>query len=297
MNSYVIHQKIKAIANLGCEFEHSGYTFRPYDADRGFSSEEWLAAKLIPAADWHQASTRFRQELLPILDALSVLTQCSFSVIAMSYFVYRINNNDDGTFYLYVAHDRKTVGMSFWDKDQVHDLDRLLTIDNKIALHYFRESNNSSTAKTRLAMLVIAAEALAGQSKKIRICPTCTREETYSSTDRARLEKIVGQQVYERLYVKNHGSLRNRLFHGNVIEDMDVVEVLPSVYDNILDFLKHERGLTTLQKIVAAPRSFSSFDHGGLFVRGNAGIPDLRFAEENWNRQSVLPPVDVPTTY
>ncbi len=38
-------------------------------------------------------------ELIPVLDALSVLTQCSFTVIAMSFFIYRLNDNAEHLFY------------------------------------------------------------------------------------------------------------------------------------------------------------------------------------------------------
>lgn len=119
MNKYIIHHKVKAIANLGFDFQHGGYHFAPFETEKGFASEEWLASRELEASGYHEASVRFRQDLVPILGHHPVLLH---------------------------AHCHQT-----------EDLERLLKVDNKVALHYLRESNNSSTAKTRLAMLVIAA--------------------------------------------------------------------------------------------------------------------------------------------
>lgn len=299
MNRYVIQQKVKSIANLGIEFQSGGYTFTAFDPKNPFGSEQWLATKEIQAETYQDASLTFRLDLIPILDALSVLTQCSFSVIAMSFLIRRLNDNASNSFYLYVAQDRKTVGMPFWEKEQLADLERLLKIENKVALHYLRESNNSSTAKTRLAMLVSAAEALAGQKQKTRECPDCGRKETFSTSNRELLADILGKEAYERLYLKDGGALRHKLAHGSVVPDKDIVEVLPMVYERIiLDYLPKLCGVTTLHKIVAAPRTFTSFDHGGLFVRPvDDNALELRVAEQNWNKPAMLEPVDLPADY
>lgn len=299
MNTYLIQQKIKAIANLGITLKTAGYEFTAFDPKNAFGSEQWLATKQIETDSYQNASLDFRLGLIPILDALSVLTQCSFSLIAMSYLIRRVNDNDSNVFYLYVAQDRKTVGMPFWEKEQLADLEKLLQVENKVALHYLRESNNASTAKTRLAMLVFAAEAFAGQKEKTRECPDCGRKETFSTSNRELLQEIVGAEAYDRLYLKNGGALRHKLVHGSVVADKDIVEVLPLVYDNaILGYIPKLSGVQTLHKIVAAPRSFTSFDHGGLFVKPlKEDAVDLRVAEQVWNKPSVLEPIDEPAGY
>jgi len=74
---------------------------------------------------------------------------------------------------------------------------------------------------------------------------------------------------------------------------------LPIVYEKIvLEYLPKLGGVTTLHRIVAAPRTFTSFDHGGLFVRplDNKAL-ELLVAEQNWNKPGVLEPVDPPTGY
>jgi hypothetical protein len=299
MNTYLIQQKVKAIANLGTEFERAGYRFKAFDAKNPFGGEQWLAEKDVEGQCYQDASLAFRLGLIPILDALSVLTQCSFSFAAMSYLVRRLNDNESGVFYLYVAQDRKTVGMPLWDKEQLADLDRLLRFDNKVALHYLRESNNSSTAKTRLAMLVFAAEALAGQKEKARTCPDCGRVETFSTSNRELLAELLGKEAYDRLYIKDSGALRHKLVHGSVVPDKDIVEVVPLVYEKvILEYLPNLCGLQSVRKIAAAPRSFTSFDHGGLFVRPlEKSTVELPVAEQFWNRPSVLEPTDPPHAY
>ena len=296
MNTYLIQHKIKAIAKIGAEFESGGYKFTPYDVENPFRGEEWLATKQISDESYQDAILKYRLELIPILDALSVLTQCSFSIIAMSYLIRRLNGNESEVFYLYVAKDRETVGMPLWDKEQFADLARLMGFDDKVALHYLRESNNASTAKTRLAMLVSAAEALAGQKQKTRACPDCGRKEIFGTSNRELLTEIVGREVYERLYVKESGALRHRLAHGSFVPDKDTVEVLPILYEKvILEYLPKLCGLQTLKKIVAAPRSFASFDHGGLFVKPlRPEALGLQTAEKNWDNSTTLEPLDPP---
>ena len=93
--------------------------------------------------------------------------------------------------------------------------------------------------------------------------------------------------------------MRHKLAHGSVVPDKDIVEVLPMVYERIiLDYLPKLCGVTTLHTIVAAPRTFTSFDHGGLFVRPvDCNVLELRVAEQYWNKPAVLEPVDLPADY
>jgi hypothetical protein len=133
---------------------------------------------------------------------------------------------------------------------------------------------------------------------EIQKCKKCDLEQVFSSSDRAKLEEIVGHEMYQRLYIKDHGSLRHRLFHGNVMPDKDVTEVVPGVYENILEYFKKTLGLKTIIKIVNAPRSFTSFEHGGLFLRANGGAPiDLLTLEAHWRDTSKFEFTTEPAGY
>jgi len=297
VNRYLIQKKIRTTADLGEEFEYAGFMFVAFEPDKGLSDEAWLAERKISADTYQQAVADFQLALVPIIDALSILTQCSFSILAADFLVYRLNENENRTFYLYVARDRKPVGMPFWPEKGIKDLESLARVPNSFALHYLRESNNATTLKTRLAMLVIAAEALAGVATKERRCK-CGRCTTYSATDMDRVENIVGSQVHQRLYRGNGGALRHKLFHGSHAPEDHLGAIIGPLYDAILDYLRRECGLLTVEKIVNAPRTFgTTFKHGDVFLQPEASyIPHLR-SLKHWPDCPGYQIVATPTDY
>ena len=90
----------------------------------------------------------------------------------------------------------------------MRDVERLTNTDGT-ALLYFRESGRASTAKTKLAILVIAAEALAGSIAKSSkcnkcqanlLCPSRHSPNSYAATNMKQVETILGVDIYKALY-------------------------------------------------------------------------------------------------
>jgi phage baseplate assembly protein W len=96
-------------------------------------------------------------------------------------------------------------------------------------------------------MLVITAEALAGQSKIVGKCQTCGTEYSYGGTNRKELEAVLGTGAYTRLYRSDNGSLRHRLLHGSPIDENAASEVSALAYNAILEFLVKRLGLTSIE--------------------------------------------------
>ncbi len=111
MNTYRIHQKIKTPAHLfDREITCGSYAISPF-SKKGFHGGALLIKKDEPATNWKEAYGRFSEGLNPILDAISVVTQCAVLSTAFgSFFIYRARENERAIFF-YHARDTETVGM------------------------------------------------------------------------------------------------------------------------------------------------------------------------------------------
>ena len=256
----------------------------------------WIATDFVEAPDFLTAFNTSRPRLLKTVDALCVVTQCSFSLIAASWMVYRLTDNADRILYFRHLRETQAVGMPIWKDEQLNDVTKLVSIDNPGALHYFREAVNAATHGARLAMLVITAEALAGQRKVTGKCQHCGSEYSYGGTNRDELEAILGTAAYSQLYKRNGGSLRHRLLHGIAIDENLAAEVGALAYDAILEFLKKKFGLSSIEKITAAPRPFQNAEWFGAFLRCTTNdVPELPELEQNW--QGFGERVEEPAQY
>ena len=282
MPRYLVSQKVRTVANVNDAYAVNEFTFTQFEPERGLASDAWEARSEVVANNFRDAFSMSRQVLLPLVDAISVVTQSAASLLATSHFVYRLEQNDDRLMFLYVARRRGPVGMPLGQAEQVRDIQKLLALPGS-AVNYLREANNASTAKTQLAMLVIAAEALAGQKRITGTCKACGTEYAYGGTDKEKLRAVLGDEAFYALYVKDGGSLRNLLFHGKAVPGDAVGQTVGATYRAIRTYLQKELGLESFEEIVGAPRTFDSFEHGWLFVRLRARqIPSLRDLEQRW---------------
>jgi hypothetical protein len=179
--------------------------------------------------------------------------------------------------------------------EQSRDIDKLLGIENA-AIRYIRDSINASTLMTRLAMLVIAAEALAGQAQRTSkcrdcrqdaICPTCCEPlPPFAGTDRDKLQSVLGEQAYRALYVKNGGSLRHRLFHGATVPEAGLAEIVEPSYLGIRAYLRDNYALESFtEEIIGAPRTLDNYEHGYHFIKlHDREVPRLKDLDRKWEQ-------------
>ena len=274
MPSYSIEHKVLSVARMWGEKHLNGYAFkqeRDFESARGVA--HWRVTKQVEADRWHSALKKFYKGLLPILDGLAVITRCAITSGGESYLVRRIEENPTNIFFIHLCTPRPSTPMGLWTDEQEEDLNTLLqSPEVGAAMHYMRSANSTHTVKTRLTMLTMAAEALAGKIEIKRTCPHCGREiATYSSTDRDRLQDILRQESYDALYRKD--CLRHKLFHGALVADGEIGLLSDAVYDALWTHVTQRLNLkSTRTEVVGAPRTFEgTVTVGRYFLRPTAG--------------------------
>lgn len=254
---YLVLQKIWTAAE--CDFRDvAGFWIFPVAAGPD-GRRAWLAVRITTAASWRDAYSTSSEDLIRLADALHISLQCTFSSAGASWFVWR-QLGDQPFLVANTFRSDPVVPMTLWQGKQLSDIQKLRAVD-PAALRYFRESSRASTAKTRLAMLAITAEALAGdgttvpQCDKCKVpfsCPTCQREHQYKATDKAQLEAILTTPLYKRLY-KGEG-IRHKLMHGDTIDEATASDLARAAYANIRAYLQVRLNLESDLDVVNAPR-------------------------------------------
>ena len=262
-----------------------GYTFSRYVYDNYFNSG-LLATKEVIAEDFNKAYQNFALNLVPLLNAMSVVTQCAIESMGVgSQYIYRLNNNSDRIAHLYVASRREPTGMDI-NPNNKGDIHLLQDEKLRTGLGFFREANNAGSPKTRLSMLLAAAEAFAGEEITKKTCPKCGAETTsYPTTSKSGLEKVLTKNLYTEIY--NKKRIRQHLFHGGKVDDSVVIEYANKVHEQLLfGYLQPTYALADPHKIIGAPRNASSFEYSGSFIKLDSHVallPSLQSLEEEWD--------------
>ena len=292
MNTYLIEKRIKTPIHVFRVLEHDGYQLFP--PGEGMT-EGFVAKRQVSALDRMTAYGEFMEGLGPILDASSVLTQCAVYAPALgSHLIYRMNDNPDGVFYFYYARESQTVGMHL-DIEELADLRAILGHPDwgrdRTAFRYLRQANLATSPLSRLSMLIIAGEALAGTTMVEKQCsnPNCRRPYRYSQTDKAALKRILGEHLYQEIYE----ALRHKLFHGGPVNERHVAEIGALVHVRLLlEHLKTKYSLQSVREIVEPPRNIS-YEYLARFTRMER-TPSLVEVE---NCHEQLPFVEEPSEY
>lgn len=227
MNEYRISHKIKTLTELWEPIEYNDFKFRQWDftlAD-GPKGEAWIAEKKIEAGNLLEAIDKFRKDLLEIVQQCCFISQCYFSLIPESWMVIKENDNTDKIFFLRFTRETEAVSLPF-NKGKLESLKKLQSFERKPAFMYLNESTNASTFYTRLAMLIIALESIAGEEK-----PQKTNKKYIE-------DKILKDDIlYREIFAPGVG-IRNKIFHGkevNITEDY-----VDKIYKKIVEYFNSE---------------------------------------------------------
>lgn len=268
MNSYYIQKSILTSVQVYETLEYSGYKiqmFGEHSTHKGIMVE-----KTITARSMDEAYRQFILGLIPILNRIVVLTQCSVEPLGKSSaLINRQNDNPNKEIFFYNAQKRSPVGMDL-EQDHIKDLEKLKEKDLDLVFDLLRESNYATTPKLRLALLIIAAEALAGDKRyPAQKCKSCGLEvkHSYIGLDKDKMVAILGTDLYNKLYKDDR--IRHRFFHGKEVDDEQVAEVSSNIYKRLLfDYLKPKFTLGSLsQEAKAVPRNDGSFEYTGAYIR------------------------------
>jgi len=277
MNKYKIQQKIITAAKIVDEFlEYEGFIFEPFNKQERWKSDGLLVTKEIIADDGKQALVKYDETLIPIVDVLAVISQCSMSIVLTSMMLYRLESPADCTF-VASRRPRKTVGMPL-QKKSMDDVKKLESLDNEAALLYLREANNASTILGRLSMLLSATEALAGSEQKKNECPKCNKtlicpkcgqeSPSHPSTNKIKLKEICGQELSEKLYERDEEgrwAIRHKLAHGRKAERDEVYAVVNELHVKLIEHVKRVCNLSSIDAILKYPRTLNASKEEGRY--------------------------------
>lgn len=255
---YLIVQKVWTSASFGRR-EVGQFIFLPYQTESPYR-RAWLAVTIVETVSWQDAYKSASRSLIRLIDALHVILQCAFSIAGASWFIWTLHKGK-GTVVANIFRPDSVVPMELWEDRQIRDIRRLDAVD-EAALLYFRESSRASTAKTRLAMLVVAAEALAGEDVTVPECSKCEKSFScaecqqvykFSGTNKAHLQAILGAELHRRLY-KGKKPVRHRLMHGKLIDESEAGELAQETYTTLRSYLQRHAGLKSDLAVHNAPR-------------------------------------------
>lgn len=279
MNDYLIKYKISTVAELIRPFEFKGYELSSFTPE-WWDCDAWVASKVINAKSANEARFEFINGLIPIVEKCSVVSQCAFRLIANSYIIYKQTNNSEGIVYVNFVRPVGYTGLHF-DEDEIAQLPKLSSIPNQQAFMYIAEAANATTFYSRLAMLLSAVEALAGEI--IHGKSVITNHEA--------IKEIIGIELHEQLYRYGTG-LRNKLLHGNIVAHHLFDGLSDLVYEKIRAYLRKNYEIHMQDDVVHPQRNFhGNFQYLSTFMKlkstSNLNLNDIEIAMDNDNPKHV----------
>ncbi len=246
MNKYLIEHKIKTITDLWGladgkqEFEFRGFKFRQWDFNisDGAIGNAWIAKREFEAKDAESAIQFFREELIDIVRRVAFVSQCFASADLEPYFILRLNDNPEQVFFLSYSEESEHVPLHFGEEEK-ESLEKLEKFPNPVVLEYIAQSGRAITYTTRLAMLIIALESIAGE-----ISPGKTNMQYIKD------EILKNYDLHDEIFKFGTG-IRNKIFHGKeIVGGKDYAQI---IYDRIIDFFNVKYG-TKINTDVSQPQ-------------------------------------------
>ena len=244
MNTYKITQKIKTLAHLFQPFDYEEFHFKQWGSTvkDGPTGHAWIADKLIEAVDIVKAINKFHKDLFQIITQCCLVSQCYFRMISEPFMVLKQNNNPNNIFYLYYTKERREVSLPF-RKEEIESVKHLKSFPRKGAFMYINESTNATSFYSRLAMLIIALESIAG-------------EKSIGVTDKDCIKNYIlkDNALFDKIFQYGTG-IRNKIFHGKEVEIKD--NYVKKIYESIVKYFNSKYHTTINLNVVNPQRTFS----------------------------------------
>lgn len=287
MNTYYIERVVSAVATIDTpSLVFGAYTFRQLRTTDGGYRPAWGVSGRTQSNGAVGALMEFDIALIPYVNALSIVTQCAATFRGQTYWIHRQTNNPDNVIVVSAIKGRRPTGMPITGASKP-DIERLVNAQNNVALNFLREAINATSILGRITMLVMACEALAGTTYKTRNCPNqgCGFTAKIKSTDQAELKNIAGESLFQIIWkgTKQKGALRHKLMHGGYVSDDEALNIAGPLYEMVWHYVSIRFGLTTVMKILHAPRTFDAFAHLTLFaIADDPSRVTLEDIQDNW---------------
>ena len=268
MHAYSVQHKIKVLlsnnANIGSGNPHTftadGVVFKPWTEDphEYWRAGEWLVESNLEADNLGEALRQYGLKMSRIIPRIAFVGQAYINDRMGSIFIKR-KDKDFG--WLRSVIDRGPVPLDFMDEEK-EALGLLLVNTDvpEVFYQYWNDAVNTTSYTGKLLLMFGAIDSFAtrGQRRQKRI-------------------EILGDELTDEIYAKDTG-LRNRLTHGEYLNDSDGKNYVELVHKKVLEHFNQsilKRDILELN-VVGPQRHFDdNYEGMRVFVRQSGGGPHL----------------------
>jgi hypothetical protein len=267
LSRYTITRLIRLAIHLGDACEIDGIRFEPIEP---FRSEEALVSETVEASRYREASKLFDRHLLPVVDAVTVVTGAALAPLGGSTLIEKARSK-----YVYLHAVRRRPSGSLTMVPQFHGdlIDRSSSAAKHLrandslrhAAYYLRQAALAESILTSTFHSLQAAEALAGRTGKHK-----------------RLKQVMGEPLYRFFYTPDSGASetrRNALAHGRLIEEDGLTPRTTELQETLLSQVRDEFGGKGEPSFTPV-RGFVTWEPMGLFLEPLSELPPLKKLSE-----------------
>lgn len=278
MNSYLIQHKIATLTQLWDDpFEQDGFRLCQWNFTirDGSIGKAWIAEVIEQADDAITAINNFRKRLLPFVDRVAFASQCYSVAELESFSVQKQNDNPENILFFRYSKNCKGVSLHFGDEEKATLAAFAKYPMRGDVFRYLSESINATTFYTRLAMLIAALDAIAGEKE------SSGRKETDKKY--IKNEILKDEKLFERLYAYGQG-IRNQLFHGASVDftkaGTEEYSLPDQIYSKIVAYFNKKHGASISTDVVSAPRNpIGIYQVSNLWLQSNFGQNNLNLRQ------------------
>jgi hypothetical protein len=263
MSTYEVTRHIRSVVNLGEACEIHGIRFQPVVP---FQSEHGvLVSEGIQGDSFRQASDQFDRHLLPVVDALTMVTGAALSPLGGSTLIRKTRSK---YIYVHAVRRRRAAHLTLYRKDLIDNssraADRLARHpQSRHGAHYLRQAALAENVLWSTFQTLQAAEALSAGNGR---------------TTRQRLRSVMGDEAFVYFYQRDpilHDTRRNALAHGRLIEEAGLQSVTHPLQKRLLETIRADLGVASSPTTFSPVRGFVTFEPIAMFLEPLSEIADL----------------------
>lgn len=254
MNEYFIEHGVKTLAQLFDSFDFDGFKFEQWDSSfsEGPKGTAWRVSRIVQANNINDAFQKFSSELFPIVNRIGFVSQCFTMIELQPFFVIKMNQNEERILFVRYTKERVGTPLVFGQEEQT----ALAALENYHekgdVFRLLRESTNASFFYTRLAMLVAALEAMAGERTNT------PAKFKMTDKDYIRTQILKDDGLYNAVFGYGTG-IRNVILHGMKLAPEDGENkdrnYIGELYKAILGYFRETHGVEINTCVVSPQRT------------------------------------------
>jgi hypothetical protein len=264
MSRYEVSRVIRSGIRLGEEIEIGGIRFRPVTP---FRSDDVVVSETIEADAFRDASKLFDQHLLPLVDAVTVMTGAPLAPLGASTLIRKMRSK---YVYLHAVERRPGGHMTVHPSFHKELLDRSANAAAQLshapnlrsAAYYLRRAALAESVLTATFQALQAAEALSTVGR---------------TTNRSHLRTLMGDELYGYFYTRDpvlRDNRRNALAHGRLVDEEGLSKRTTELQERLLGDLRNSLGGTDTRAFRPV-HGFVVFEPHILFLEPIDPLPQL----------------------